>query len=409
MAGNKDSVIQDEIPLLMVEKRASEKAVKLPWPLPVPLTPDGGFDIAEDPAHPSRKIYGNWFELLSQGIPNHLVGAQVLQYCRSNESVRAFVFFSLSEEVVRSLVETLSEQKEIVIVYAANLELTEFGCLNLIELCYGDKPFFNEHVKKKMSRERFASSLNAFVLVFDLKDSSRDLRSIKTDLRSTLSQLMFERRIHGTDQSEDTVTLVEAITNPNTLDLLNKVKVSRKERVFSRAPDFLRGNPNACLDGSSVMELYGLRKSRDLDIICSGLELQDRIISSGFDINHMHYKWLPIKPEQIIYDPHLHLTLFGLKFTSLGVRQLILEFRLGAHGREIAPKKLRDLKLIYQFRASRGTSKVTIFGVIATASTQFRLLLEFLIVKLVPHLPTRLVGVVRRARTLLVSRLVKRR
>ena len=407
MASNKDSAIQDGIAPLITVKQASEQAVKLAWPSLVRQTPEGEFEKVDETAHNSREETGTWFELLSYGIPQPLVGYQVLQYCRHNASVRAFVFFSLSDEVVRALVGFLSRQRDIGIVYAANLELTEVGCLNLVELCYGDKPFFNEQVKRKMTRERFASSQSAFVLVYDLAESSRDIRSLKTELRSTLSKLMFERRIHGTDQLEDTVTLVEAVTNPNTLGLLNTVKVSRKDRVFTRVPVFLSANPNVCLDGSSVMELYGLRKSRDLDIICSDDEIQDKINSAGFDLNHMHYEWLPIKPAQIINDPHLHVTLFGLKFTSLGVRQLILEFRLAELGRRVAPKKLRDLKLIYKFRADEGRRRLSLFGSIATASTQFRLLSEFVIVKLVPHLPPRLVALIRRARKLVTSTLSK--
>jgi hypothetical protein len=403
MASSEDSAIKNEIPLQITVKHASEQAIKLASASLLPHTLDGEFEKVED----SRPNIGNWFELLSYGIPQHLVGYQVLEYCRHTASVRAFVFFSLSDEVVSNLVGFLSKKRDIGIVYAANLELTEVGCLNLIELCYGDKPFFNEQVKRKMSRERFASSQSAFVLVYNLDESSRDIRSLKTELRSTLSKLMFERRIHGTDQLEDTVTLVEAITNPNTLDLLNTVKVSRQDRVFTRVPAFISGNPSVCLDGSSVMELYGLRKSRDLDIICDDNEIQDQITAAGFDLNHKHYEWLPIKPAQIINDPHLHVTLFGLKFTSLGVRQLILEFRLGELGRRVAPKKLRDLKLIYQFKADEGPRRLSLFGSIATVSTQFRLLSEFVIVKLVPRLPPRLVTLIRRARKLVTSTLSK--
>jgi hypothetical protein len=399
MASSEDSAIKNETPLQKTVKQASEQAIKLASPSFLPHSLEGKFETVED----SRLNIGNWFELLCYGIPQHLVGYQVLEYCRHTASVRAFVFFSLPDDVVSTLVGFLSKQRDISIVYAANLELTEVGCLNLIELCYGDKPFFNEQVKKKMSRERFASSQSAFVLVYNLDESSRDIRSLKTDLRGTLSKLMFERRIHGTDHLEDTVTLVEAITNPNTLDLLNTVKVSRQDRVFTRVPAFLSGNPSICLDGSSVMELYGLRKSRDLDIICDDNEIQDQITSAGFDLNHKHYEWLPIKPDQIISDPHLHVRLFGLKFTSLGVRQLILEFRLGELGRRVAPKKLRDLKLIYQFKADEGPRRLSLFGSIATASTQFRLLSEFVIVRLVPYLPPRLVALFRRARKLVIS------
>lgn len=149
MASSEHSAIKNEIPLQITVKQASEQAIKLASPSLLSHTLKGEFEKVED----SSLNIGNWFELLSYGIPQHLVGNQVLEYCGRTASVRAFVFFSLSDKVVSTLVGFLSKQRDIGIVYAANLELTKVGCLNLIELCYGDKPFFNEQVKSKMSRE----------------------------------------------------------------------------------------------------------------------------------------------------------------------------------------------------------------------------------------------------------------
>jgi hypothetical protein len=350
----------------------------------------------------SESIEAAWFDLLEQGVSRYRVGSSVLDFCASNESARAFVFFSLKDSQILGLIEYLLEKSGLEIVYASNLELSKIGALNLIELCYGDKPFFNERIRETMSRERFAYSLRAFAVVYSLGQPGTNFRDLKEDLRRTLPPLTFERRIHGTDEVEDTKVLVEAITNPNTLNLLNRVRVSRKDRVFSRVPDSLRNNPNLCMDGSSVMELYGLRKSRDLDLICIDSELRSVIQSMGYDLNDRHYEWLPLTQESVIQDPHLHIKLFGLKFSSLAVRQLMLTVGPSYGGDTLSAKKLRDLLLISQFNLGKSDGMLNLKGFVGTFITQVRLLFEFVIAKIIPRLPQKLVMVLRRFRALLM-------
>jgi hypothetical protein len=352
----------------------------------------------------SESLSSPWFELLTQGVSRYQVGAEVLNFCLSNETSRAFVFFSLKDRRVLDLVGYLLEQPHVQIVYATNLELTKIGALNLIELCYGEKPFFTELIRQKMARERFGYSSNAFVVVYTLNQLNRNVRSLKEDLRGTLPPLTFERRIHGTDAAEDTRILIEAITNPNTMTLLNRVKVSRKDRVFSRVPPALRNNPNVCLDGSSVMELYGLRKSRDLDLICIDPQARSEILSLGYDLNDRHYEWLPINQSQVIQDPHLHLSLFGLKFTSLALRQLILTLGPSYAGEKLSSKKSRDLHLISKFNVANGRKLLNVNGVVGTFFTQLRLLFEFVVTKIIPILPPNLVKLLRRLRAILLRR-----
>ena len=234
------------------------------------------------------------------------------------------------------------------------------------------------------------------MLVYSSRSETKDVRRLKESLRETLTTLTFERRIHGTDAADDTALLVEAITNPNTLSLINRVKVSRKDRVFTRVPESLRGNPDVCIDGSAVMELFGLRKSRDLDLICHGLEMRETILSMKLDLNDRHYEWLPISTAQVIEDPHLHIRLFGLKFTSLSVRQLILGFGPSFGGDTLSAKKSRDLSLISQFQASKCGPKRSLLGGIGTFITQLRLVFEFAVSNVAPKLPSNMYLVLRR-------------
>lgn len=352
------------------------------------------------PDHPNV----NWLELLAMGVPGYQVGAKVLDYCMQESSTRAFVFFSLDESQVKKLVDFMANVNGLNIVYAANLELSQVGVLNLIELCYGHKPWFTNRVRRKMSRERSVYSSRVSVILYSGWDKEYDnVQKLKADLRGMLPKLTFERRIHGTDDSVDTLTLVEAITNPNTMDLIGRVLVSRGDRVFSRVPDFVRNNPDVCIDGSSIMELYGLRKSRDLDLICIGEMLRSTIEARGYDVNNDRYDWLPISSDEVISDPHLHVRLFGLKFTSLATRQLVLGFEPHYKQGALNPKKIRDLQSISLFNLGKPKTRLGLAGFTGTFFTQTRLIYEFLLIRLIPRLPTRLVGILRKIRSLIYS------
>ena len=346
----------------------------------------------------------SWIEMLELGRSDYHIGAAVLDYSIFNKNSRAFVFFSMENELVEELIKVLVEIPNLLLIYAVNLELSKVGALNLIELCYGDKVFFTERVRKRMTRERFVFSTKAFVILYELKDGIENSIELKARLRHHLPAVTFERRIHGTDGVEDTRYLVEALTNPNSLNLLNRVKVSRHDRVFSRHPASLRGNPNACVDGSATMELYGLRKSRDLDLICLGSNLEEEILAMGFDVNNEHYRGLPFSHEDVITSPYLHVSLFGIKFTSLATRQIILSFGPRSAHASWANKKMRDIKSIAEFTLNRRSVGVGISGHLSTMATQLRLVFEYLVKRIMPRLPPGLAQIIKSTRQRLTGK-----
>ena len=347
----------------------------------------------------------SWIEMLEFGRSSHHIGAAVLDYCILNKNSRAFVFFSLENELIGERIEILAETPNLCVIYAVSLELSKEGALNLIELCYGDKAFFTERFRRRMARERFVFSTKAFVIFYELKDGVEEVIELKAKLRHNLPAVTFERRIHGTDGVEDTRYLAEALSNPNSLNLLNRVKVSRHDRVFSRYPTSLRFNPNVCVDGSATMELYGLRKSRDLDLICLGASLEEEILAMGFDVNNLHYKGLPFSHEDVIISPYLHVSLFGTKFTSLATRQLLLSFGPRSAHASWANKKMRDIKSIAEFTLNRRSVRVGTSGYLSTMVTQLRLVFEFAVKRIMPQLPPGMAKMLRSIKQKLTAKL----
>lgn len=362
-----------------------------------PTNNPGLSDPVGDKISPNKgATVASWLEMVRMGYPAHYIGASVLDFCSNNSKTRALVLFSLKIEVVNHVLAELTKVNELKVVYSANLELSDLGKSNLVELCYGDKPFFSDSVRAKMTRERFVFGDNALVVIYCVQKDEFDHVALKSNLRLSLASHTFERRIHGTDGPTDTKYLVEALTNPNTFDLINRVRVSREDRVFRRVPETIRNNPDICIDGSSNMELYGLRKSRDLDLICKGKRLRSELLELGFDVNDGHYKWLPITSDQVIESPYYHVRLYGLKFTSIAVRQLLLSFGPMSANKELTAKKMRDKKLIAMYLGDSRKRGAKAIGLWGTLATQGRLLFEKAVAYVVPRLPNGLAQFLRR-------------
>lgn len=339
----------------------------------------------------------NWCEMQDLGLSQYEVGSAVLDYCRKTPSSRAFVFFAMEDQLIQLLLESLASDGDVAVIYAADIRLTHTGALNLIELCYGDKHFFSERIREKMTRERFVFSTRAFIVVYEMTAGIDRITALKAGLRQQLPTATFERRIHGTDEIEDTSYLVEAITNPNSLNLLNRVRLSRNDRLISEFPNSLRGNPGVCVDGSATMELYGLRKSRDLDLICLD-KLRSEVLSLGFDVNNDHYAPLPLSHQDVITSPYLHVNLYGIKFTSLAVRQLVLSFGRRSAQAPWTQKKTRDFRLISEYFSERASNHISVDKAVATLATQIRLWFEFAVNRIMPKLPPRLAESIRKVR-----------
>lgn len=364
--------------------------------------------VSSEPSHKGQDRHHDaspWLALLESGIPAPYVGSGILSFSEANPDTRAFVLFSLKDELILKILRHIVAVPGIRILYATRLELSRIGAVNLIELCYGHKPWMTDKIRERMARERVVSSNGAFIVLFSGWGTNFDqVQDLKAELRAILPTLTFERRVHGTDDPQDTRTLIEALTNPNSRELLNRVAFTRFDRVFKRIPSELRGNPDVCIDGSSVMELYGLRKSRDLDLICLGKDLRARIEDLGFDVNNDRFDSLPLSAAQIICNPYFHVRLFGTKFTSLSTRGLLLSFGASSELISWSPKKDRDFESISLFNAGKSKTRLSIKGAVGTFATQLRLGFEFIVIRVIPKLPPSLVKILRKVRSALAER-----
>ena len=154
-----------------------------------------------------------------------------------------------------------------------------------------------------------------------LYDSEVNLIKLKDKVRRLFG--MGKNTIHITDKHEETMMLSKLVFNKNSMHWLNHYRekncswfnVLFKEyqenlRQYKKNIDFF------CIDGSSVMSIYGLRDVRDIDFIhllqknvdlkVPGIEDHNKdALSHGIPIN------------SIIIDPRFHFYYEGMKSVSL--------------------------------------------------------------------------------------------
>ena len=71
---------------------------------------------------------------------------------------------------------------------------------------------------------------------------------------------------------------------------------------------------NYCIVGSSLLSIFGLRKSRDIDIVSKNI-----IDNNKIDNHNSHYKkYLNLEADEIIFNPnnHMHFLILNLLFLN---------------------------------------------------------------------------------------------
>jgi hypothetical protein len=270
------------------------------------------------------------------------------------------------------------------------------GAENLMSLCYGHNDWFTDKVRNRMLRERFSATPRTTLVVFR---PTEDPAATKKRMRDLLPDSVFRRRIHGTDTHEQTMLLIEALGNPNSREFINSRPLSDTSNLFRRIPQNVFNDARICVDGSAVLELYGLRSARDVDLLVVD-NLVHQPIFGDTDLRNARYFSSPLQANQIISDPQLHLIICGVKFTTLLVRlmSLALEPKTDLHP-VLTRKALSDFQMIALYLSKTQKYRLTWRVMIGSSFTKLRLYNAFLVQQIVPRLPlglSRLLPTVRR-------------
>ena len=259
---------------------------------------------------------------------------------------RVFLLTSLNDEVEKKVVQGIREFAEIVTV--EHINLTKIGERRLMELAYGHNDWWRSQFRESMVSERFSSGDNICTAVFTIGSDISRAQEQKLSIRKLLGSEHFDRQIHGSDNFSDTITLAEVLLNRNGVHFMNSAPIDSESRIF----DLIGGHKIFedtehlqipwCIDGSSILEMYGIRRARDIDFVAMEVENMPREIRNIGDNHISEFSKYPIGLEEVILDPRLHFRYKGNKIMSLSTLTFIKSSLLDV-------KAVEDINLISKF------------------------------------------------------------
>ena len=249
------------------------------------------------------------------------------------------------------------------IYYKKDIELTFDGYVNLKKLSYGSfwerEPWIGSvenkfsgaqmHAKNSMGK----NPLRAFVFVCDNLDK---VIKAKAEIRSLFNIGNFS--IHINDTRDEAVWLAQTYFNKNSLEMINARPFDYENIRFDKMIDHLKqvaqeygaNVDDICGAGSTPFDIYGLRKSSDLDFLYCGQKAFD-VQTEDLSNHDSELQYYPYSKYQIVHNPNYHFYYHGVKFISIDVLYAMKQKR-----HEI-PKDINDCRMIEDFRKGKKRKK----------------------------------------------------
>ena len=153
--------------------------------------------------------------------------------------------------------------------------------------------------------------------------------------------------LHSSDTVEESIRMVHLLFNQNSLHILNNAKLDYDMDAFNRISQLKqrilqeeKSLERYVIDSSTVMSIYGIRKSRDLDYITVD-DCSEDFHLKDIDCHNSALKYYKMDASEIVMNPRNYGYVFDMKIITLPVLMKFKETR----GEK---KDLDDVKLIKQ-------------------------------------------------------------
>lgn len=301
----------------------------------------------EDPA---SIIDYRWLE--KSGLNQDYINYMAFELLRRKPNARAYVIFDIQNHLCDKLEREIRIDSDIVI--RRRILLTEVGKRRIISLLYDYNEWWSADLLEQFVIERFDGNESIVDIIFTLENNLSERQTKKEDLRSTLANDIFERKIHGTDDYFDTLWLAESVLNANSIAFLNCSPIGSEDELLRRIGKPLQNSQTNrligdwCIDGSAVLELHGLRPANDIDYIYYGQNFVPVNVFRNGDCHNSHYELNSVPIDEIIFNPRMHFYFKGIKFISLS---MLLQQKFETN----SENSLTDCHLIFKLRSDTPT------------------------------------------------------
>lgn len=276
-------------------------------------------------------------------VPSDIIERAARQVIRYAENVFvAFLWPSGVGALARA--ESMFEN----VIYKKTISLKRKGPFNLLYQCYHHMDWVGTDVSgfqglQQKQMECFPNGEGeVHVIAFQALGGVFEIRKIKQRIRE-INGIGYSS-VHITDTREEAISLANIVFSDTGLHYLNYAEPITSgaretlERLSVTAVERGVDLEEFIIDGSWLLELYGIRCAEDLDIIASS-GVNDVYGMMGFDARDKEIIYHGKAEEELVFDISNHFYLFGVKV--IGFRQL--QYMKAARGQA---KDENDIKLM---------------------------------------------------------------
>lgn len=259
----------------------------------------------------------------------------VTEYCKLKENVFVACVWPKAKgiENKRHMKELISKSTKI--IYEKQISLSYNGLRNLMIQIYCSQNWsgsiennFEGVMQKVDACYDKNETIDLYVMegkdldsILDMKEEIRDIFKIET------------HSIHITDNSTESVQVCNLLLNDNSLDLINNAKpdtyIDFNKKIINFRTEIIKNKlplDNFIIESGSVMALYGLRDSGDIDFLT--VEKKYECLENEIIENHNHAIDLyNSKIEDILFNPENFLVYNDMKFVTLKLLRVMKKKR----------------------------------------------------------------------------------
>lgn len=241
------------------------------------------------------------------------------------------------------------------IVYEKDINFSYMGLRNFMSQAYYEQPWIGSledgyrGVNAKL--DLCYKEKNTTKIIVVEEESVEKIIAAKQAIREKIG--IGNHSIHSTDDKEETIKMLSMVLNKNSIDFLNQADLYKYKKAFQKITDFkkylIKNNilsDELVVDGSTILAMYGLRDSDDIDVIASDKTAEK--IKSDIDLHNDLEGLYGKKIDDLIYNPSNYFMFDGIKFIT--AKNLIKMKQ--ARGER---KDIYDVKMLSKFneKASR--------------------------------------------------------
>ncbi|MCH8519517.1 MAG: hypothetical protein LAT82_02060 [Nanoarchaeota archaeon] len=306
------------------------------------------------------------------GIKEKDIFKLINTYSKFKQQLNIFILWEPSKKYWNKIKTDISKEYQIIFDYTFKLDKKSMR--NLIREMYVFEYNFenSNYIDLKIKNlEHFSRNQYFYVIItkskkekeFDRggKIALEDLINLKEKIRDKMNKILPKElfiTLHTNDNLSHSQYLINLIFNDNNLKYLNlrsKKFVNKLDKKLLQFQKILNlkdiSKQEICIVEDSVLELCGIRESKDLDIISKtslNFEYNDEFIETHKrDINIEKTK---ISDDEIIYNHDYHFYYKGFKFMNLE----LIKLRKDKHNK----KEAFDIKLIDNFLKQKQHNKI---------------------------------------------------